>query len=230
MLKQFLRNNRFASAIFVVLLLARIGFELWAQGISAPPLDAPIALSSAGGADRRIDQRIRIRVPDSYSLELSLRADARGMDHLRGLLGDGGHDSQGKPIPSGVRIPLRWSLSQADSGAIVAQGDTETFGSSSWSSDEIGREVDRIAVPPGQYRLQAQITRDVPEFAGIQARLGMRLNSKAAGSWQTSRVWDGRLLSLFLIDPGLVLLALFLLWRAFALGRSRWRTRAQAQA
>jgi|GEM_PF-5849974 len=63
---------------------------------------------------------------------------------------------------------------------------------------------------------------------GIQAHLVARLHPKSASSWQTSRVRDGRLLSFFLIDPGLVLLGLFLLWRAFALGRSRWRAQARA--
>lgn len=226
MLKQFVRDNRFALVTLIVVVLARIGFDQWADGISAPPLDAPIAVSSGGG----LDQRIRIRAPDRYGLELSFRADARGMDHLRGLVGDGSYDAQHKRIPSGVPIPVRWSLSEADSGKIVAQGDTETFGSSSWSSGEISRDFDRFGVPPGEYRFQARITRAVPEFAGIQAHMVARLHPKSAGSWQTSRVWDGRLLSFFLIDPGLVLLGLFLLWRAFALGRSRWRMRAQAQA
>ena len=226
MLKQFVRDNRFALVTLIVVVLARIGFDHWADGISAPPLDAPIAVASSGS----VDQRIRIRAPDSYRLELSLYADARGMDHLRGLLGEGGYDAQGKPVPSGVPIPVRWSLSEADSGKIVAQGDTETFGSSSWSGDEISRDFDRFGVPPGDYRFQARITRPVAEFAGIRAHLVARLHPKSAGSWRTSRVWDGRLLSFFLIDPGLVLLALFLLWRAIALGRSRRRSRAQAQA
>lgn len=226
MLKQFVRDNRFALAILIVVVLARIGFDQWADGISAPPLDAPIAVSSGGG----IDQRIRIRAPDRYGLELSFRADARGMDHLRGLLGDGGYDAQGKRIPSGVPIPVRWSLSEAESGKIVAQGDTESFGLSGVGSGEISRDFDRFAAPPGEYRFQARVTRAVPEFAGIQTHLVARLHPKSVGSWQTSRVWDGRLLSFFLIDPGLVLLGLFLLWRGFALGRSRWRARVQAQA
>lgn len=226
MLKQFVRDNRFALVTLVVVVLARIGFDQWADGISAPPLDAPIAVSSGGG----VDQRIRIRAPDSYRLQLSMQADARGMDHLRELLGNGSYDAQGKRIPSGVPIPVRWSLSEADSGTIVAQGDTETFGASAVGSDEISRDFDRFAAPPGEYRLQARVTRPVPEFAGIQTHLVARLHPKSAGSWQTSRVWDGRLLSFLLIDPGLVLLGLFLLWRGFALGRSRWRTRVQAQA
>jgi len=200
--------------------LARVGFDYWADGISAPPLDAPIAVSSGGA----IDQRIRVRAPDRYHLQLSMSADARGMDHLRDLLGEGGYDAQ----PSGVSIPVRWTLSKAGSGKIVAQGDTETFGFSGVGSNEISRDVDRFGVPPGEYRFQARITRAVPEFAGIQAHLVARLHPKSVGSWQTSRVWDGRLLSFFLIDPGLVLLSLFLLWRAFALGRSRWRAQARA--
>lgn len=224
MLKQFVRDNRFALAILIVVVLARIGFDQWADGISAPPLDAPIAVSSGGG----VDQRIRIRAPDRYGLQLSFRTDARGMDHLRGLLGDGGYDAQGKRIPSGVPIPMRWSLSEAGSGRIVAQGDTESFGVSGVGSGEISRDVDRFGAPPGEYRFQARITRPVPEFAGIQAHVVARLHPKSAGSWQTSRVWDGRLLSFFLIDPGLVLLGVFLLWRAFALGRSRWGGWVQA--
>ena len=220
MLKQFVRDNRFALVTLIVVVLARIGFDYWADGISAPPLDAPIAVSSGGA----IDQRIRVRAPDRYHLQLSMSADTRGMDHLRDLLGEGGHHAQ----PSGVSIPVRWTLSEAGSGKIVAQGDTETFGFSGVGSNEISRDFDRFGVPPGEYRFQARITRAVPEFAGIQAHLVARLHPKSAGSWQTSRVWDGRLLSFFLIDPGLVLLSLFLLWRAFALGRSRWRAQARA--
>lgn len=209
-MKSFLRDHRFVLAAFAIVLLARIGFQCWADSISAPPLDAPIAVASKGV----VDQRIRIRVPDSYNLRLEFHSDARGLDYLRGVLDDVAVGPGGEAVLDGVRVPLRWSLSEAGSGRIVAQGDTETAGASSWSSDGISRDAGRFAVQPGDYRLQARVGREVPELAGIDTRLLLRLHPKSVGSWQTSLVWDGVFVSFFLVDPMLWLLGLFVLWRA----------------
>lgn len=215
----FVRNHRFALAALAIVLLARIGFEVWARAIVAAPVDAPIALSSRGA----VDQRIRIPVPDRYALMLSFRADRPDRDRLRELLGESSYSMQGEPIPDGVRIPVRWSLSEAGSGRVVARGDDETFGTSSWSSDAIDRNVNHLSAAPGSYRLQARITRDLPELAGVSARLAMRLNAKASGSWQTEWVWTGRLACALLVDPVLALLSAWLLWRVFARLRARRR-------
>ena len=212
-MSSFVRGNRFALAVFAVLLLARIGFEFWARSVSAPPLDVPIAISAKGA----VDQRIRIRVPDRYTLALDFHADERGFSYLDGLLDEAKLPPNDEVIYHGMRVPLRWSLRETVGGLIVAEGETETSGKSSSSSDSITQNVGALAVKPGDYRLQARILHDLPELAGIDARLTMRLHPKSVGSWQTSLAWNGRLATL-LVDPLLLLLGLFLLWRWIRFG------------
>ncbi|QWP74794.1 hypothetical protein J5226_14085 [Lysobacter sp. K5869] len=187
-----------------MLLLARIGFEYWADDLQASPLDAPLAVADGGA----IDQRIRLRARDHYQMQLVFRKPAGDGQRLRELL-EAPVLRDGQPVSEGVAVPLRWSLSEIDSGRVVAQGEPVADGLSGWGSDDFFRTVTSFSARPGWYRLQAQVTRPVPELAGVPTRLHIGLHPKATGSAQTEWAWFGRLICVFL-DPLMALAALAL--------------------
>ncbi|BAV97359.1 conserved hypothetical protein [Lysobacter enzymogenes] len=213
---------RFALALFALMLLARIGFEFWADDLQAEPLkDAPIAVVSGGA----LDARIRLRARDSYRMQLVFLIPADGRERLRNLLAEP-VPRNGQSVSEGVVVPLRWSLSEANSGRVVAQGEPRTEGLDAWSSDSFWREAASFAAPPGWYRLQVQATQPVPELAGVTTLINVGLRPKVSSSWQTEWAWFGRLICLVL-DPLLMLAALLLAWFA---GRSLWIARRAAAA
>jgi len=213
---------RFALAAFAVLLLARIGFEYWADDLQASPLDAPLAVADGGA----LDQRIRLRARDHYRMQLVFRKDAGDGQRLRQLL-EAPLLRDGKPVSEGVAVPLRWSLSEIDSGRIVAHGERVADGLDGWGSDDFFRGVDSFSARPGWYRLQARVTRPVPELAGVPTRLHIGLHPKASGSAQTEWAWFGRLICVFL-DPLMALAALLL--AGWAIRNRVVRRRAAAAA
>lgn len=216
------RGLRIALAVFAVALLARIGFEFWARDVQGEPLeDAPIAVAGGGA----LDARIRLRVRDSYRMQLVFLIPAGGRERLRDLL-DAPVRRDGRPVSDGVVVPLRWSLSEAGSGRVVARGEPRTEGVDAWSGDRFWREAASFAAPPGWYRLQVQTTRPVPELAGVTTLIGVGLRPKVSSSWQTEWAWFGRLICL-LLDPLLLVAALLLAWLA---GRGLWARRRAAAA
>lgn len=220
--RTFSRGLRLALAVFAIALLARIGFEFWADDLQAEPLqDAPIAVASGGA----LDARIRLRARDSYRMQLVFLIPADGRERLRNLLAEP-VPRNGQSVSEGVVVPLRWSLSEADSGRVVAQGEPRTEGLDAWSSDSFWREAASFAAPPGWYRLQVQATQPVPELAGVTTLINVGLRPKVSSSWQTEWAWFGRLLCVFL-DPLLMLAALLLAWFA---GRRLWVARRAAAA
>ncbi|WP_145960026.1 DUF5625 family protein [Lysobacter enzymogenes] len=220
--RTFSSGLRFALALFALMLLARIGFEFWADDLQAEPLkDAPIAVVSGGA----LDARIRLRARDSYRMQLVFLIPADGRERLRNLLAEP-VPRNGQSVSEGVVVPLRWSLSEANSGRVVAQGEPRTEGLDAWSSDSFWREAASFAAPPGWYRLQVQATQPVPELAGVTTLINVGLRPKVSSSWQTEWAWFGRLICLVL-DPLLMLAALLLAWFA---GRSLWIARRAAAA
>lgn len=203
--RTFSTGLRFALAAFAVLLLARAGFEYWADDLQASPLDAPIAVA-AGGA---LDERIRLRARDRYRMQLVFGKSAGDEDRLRALL-EAPVQRDGEPATEGTTVPLRWSLSEIDGGRVVAHGEQATQGLSGWGSDDFYRDAASFAAPPGWYRLQVRVTRPVPELAGVPARLHVGLRPKVSGSAQTEWAWFGRLICVF-ADPLMALAALVLI-------------------
>ncbi|ROU06754.1 DUF5625 family protein [Lysobacter enzymogenes] len=215
--RTFSRGLRIALAVFALALAARIGFELWADDVQGEPLDdAPIAVASGGA----LDARIRLRVRDIYRMQLVFLIPPDGRERLRDLLAEP-VPRRGQPVSEGVVVPLRWSLSEIDSGRIVAQGEPRTEGLDAWNSDAFWREAASFAAKPGWYRLRVQATRPVPELAGVTTLINVGLRPKVSSSWQTEWAWFGRLLCL-LLDPLLLLAGLLLAW---LIGRRLWLAR-----
>ncbi|WP_424195763.1 DUF5625 family protein [Ampullimonas aquatilis] len=171
-------------------------------------MDEIISIAKHGS----IERQIKIVVPERYELVLVFERSGVQFEQLRQLLGDWAYNKDGTPIPSGVRIPVRWSLANAKDGTIIRTDELETFGSIGWSAVAAERFVAYIQVPTGTYLFNAKILRDVPEFANIHTRLKMQLPPKAATTWQVSFVWLGGLVNFFIGWPILIALTVNLIW------------------
>lgn len=205
-----------------LLLLAALGlwlalFPAWARWLTAPPLDEPIALTRGAVVARDL----RIVPPERHDLTLVFRRSGVPPEELRALLGELGDPAARARDPSaaGVPVPIRWSLSGQD-GSVVASGTVEALGTSSWSAADVHRRVATVEVPPGRYRLHAEVLRDVAPLAALDTRLVLWLPPKAGTGWQSGAVWWGTLLNAVLVWPAALLTGLVLLWRA---GASAWR-------
>jgi hypothetical protein len=205
----FFRAHWLLILALATLLAWQVLFPIWSKAITKQPLDVPIALSPKGS----VDTAVRVLIPEVYELNLVFERAGHQYEELTALLGTWGY-RDGKPIPSGVRVPMRWSLANSSTGAVVAAGEIDSFGSSAWSAANVYRKLAGISVPPGNYKFNAQVLRDVPELAQIKSRLAMKLRPTASSTWQTSLVWWGSLASFLLVWPAIAVLSLLLLWRA----------------
>lgn len=184
-------------------------FPVWARRVTTNPLDEAITLSPNG----KIEKDIRVIIPENYQLNLAFERAGVSFEKMKSLLGDW-TTKDGKPIPSGVVVPIRWSLRKPN-GEVVVSGEVDSFGSIAWSAAEVDRKVGHIKVEPGKYIFSAEILRDVPEFADIKSRISMRLYPKASSTWKITLVWWGIIVNALILWPMAIVIGLLLLWRAY---------------
>jgi hypothetical protein len=209
--RSFLRRH---AALFVALAVLASWLALfprWADQINAAPLDTDIGLSPREPMSREI----RIVVPENYRLVLVFERSDMPLAQLQALIG-GWSMAGGEPAPSGIRIPVRWTLREMPGGRLAAAGEVDSAGASGWSATRVYRDIGHVRVAPGRYRFSAQVMRDVPELAQLHARVSMRLAPKAGSTWQVGAAWWGSLATLFLAWPIAIGLALVLLARAWS--------------
>lgn len=212
-------------AILVISALWLVFFPIWSDWVTANPLDEEIALNPRG----TISKVVRVVIPEYYELNFVFEypSDQQYVhDQLKELVGDWTY-RDGKPVPSGVRVPIRWALKDVTNGSVVSSGEVESFGSISYSATEVDRQIGHIHVAPGRYLFTAEILRDVPEFSLIKTRISMELHSKASSTWQISLVWWGTIASVFIIWPAAGMVALVLTWEGFSSFRARKRAMAR---
>lgn len=208
-MNSFLRAHWLPLLALAILLVWQGLFPIWSTAITKPPLDVPIALNPKGS----VDEAVRILIPEVYELNLVFERAGHEFEELNALLGTWGY-RDGKPIPSGVHVPVRWSLVNSATGAIAAAGEIDSFGSVAWSTSEVDRRLATVSVSPGNYKFSAQVLRDVSELAQFKCRLAMQLRPKASSTWQITLVWWGSLANFLLVWPTIAVLSLLLLWRA----------------
>lgn len=213
-MKTFLIRQRRLTSVFAILLGWLLGFELWHRETFTAPLKAPIALSLAG----KVEQDIRIRLEAPHELRIDFSAGTRPRDEAMQLVGR--TLSCGSKTPENrcdVAVPLRWSLTDP-SGKILASGEGETHGITSWGSTDFTRTVARsIRLPVGRYRFSASVLRDIPEFDGMIAHLSFGLPGlKTSYGWQSDLAFFGGLLNFFLILPMIGSFGMILLGQAVA--------------
>lgn len=206
-MRLFLFEQRKLVALLAVIVLWLSLFPIWVHWITASPLDDAITLSPRG----KISKEIRMVIPESYALNLVFECSNIPCEQLKTLIGHGGY-KDGKPIPSGVKVPIRWALKEVPGGSVIASGEIDSFGSIAWSATEVYRHVGGFRVAPGRYLFTAEILRDVPELAHIKTHLSMQLPSDGFSTWQMSLVWWGSIANLLLIGPVAIIIAIILLF------------------
>ncbi len=215
-MRAFLANQWKLIAFLVVIALWLSLFPIWSRWVTANPLDEAITLAPRGA----INREIRVVIPEHYDLNLVFERANIPFEELKTLLGDWAY-KDGKPIPSGMRVPIRWILKTVSSGSVVASGEIDSFGTITWSSTEVYRQVGHLRVAPGRYIFSAEILGDVPELAHIKTRLSMELHPKASSTWQITFAFWGSIANFFLVWPAAVIIVLMLLWRAFLIFHSK---------
>jgi hypothetical protein len=215
-MRAFLSQQR----LFIVLLAAIIFwlalFPLWVRWVSTKPLDEAISLAPRSA----ITKEIQIVVPDNYELNLVFERPDIPFQQLKTLLGEAPYPNL-KPAQLGVKVPVRWVVTNVLDGSIVASGKVDSSGSMGWSVPVVERRISRIWMTPGKYLFTAEILRDVPELAHIKTRLSMEIRQTQSSAWQIALAWWGTVISSFILLPTAIVIALVLLWRACLTFRSK---------
>lgn len=214
----FFSKHRKLIALLILIVLWLSIFPIWMRWVTENPLDEPISLAPRGV----LQKEVRVVIPENYELNFVFERAGISFDQLKVLLGDAVYRN-GKIIPSGIRVPIRWSLRSASGGEVVASGEIDSFGLMAWGGSTVDRSVGHVRVDPGRYIFNAEILRDVQELAHIKTRISMRLTPKAGSTWQIGLVWWGQVANLVLIRPAAAIIVLFLMWRAGLTFRSRRR-------
>jgi hypothetical protein len=162
-------------------------FPVWSRWITTAPLDIPISLVPPG----KIEQLIEIVIPENYALSLIFEREGVPFEQLDTLLGSMRPPKAGETLPPGIRVPIRWSLTSAESRKVAASGDVDSIGTSGWSAAEVTRHLGYVQASPGKYIFQAKVLRSVPELAHIRTRIAIHLRPKSSSSWQIGLVWWG---------------------------------------
>ena len=182
--------------VFLVLALL-----CWIGGISVlvwlvdkPPLEQPVSLDPPGV----IDNRIRIPLRARYFMLFEFSPQGHSTEQLKKSIGDPGND--------GVPIAISWSLTSSRTKAVSNQG-TAVAKVVREYGDKLSGWVGEIDVEPGQYQFRARILSPVPQLASIPARLEIRtIFFKMSGTWQSSLLFLGALLTLWIITPAVLFL------------------------
>lgn len=200
-------------ALLIVAAIWIIVFPVWSNWVTKSPLDAELSLFPPGS----IREEIEIRIPERYRMELKFERDGTEFNQLKKVIGASNICLPGEECSTGVPVPVRWSLTNSESGAVVSSGLVETANANGWSRAHVSRFVDLVQVHPGKYIFEADVTRPVPELADIRTRIVIELQPKGSTTWQVGAVWWGSMGYIFWAWPAGVYALVLLLWRA-----ARW--------
>ena len=178
------------------------GAFAWTWHYTAAPVSVPVTSGNA------FDATVRIRVPESYRLELMFLAGRLDTPEFAVRTAAWKNDSAIDPVH------VQWTFTDT-AGRIVATGATKTEDADWWSSSSLGRGIAVPGLAPGRYRLTGQVGSTSPSMQGMDLRLAMNpANSKASTSWQISVAWLAIAISYLLVMPAIVVLLLVGIWRA----------------
>jgi hypothetical protein len=104
-------------------------------------------------------------------------------------------------------------LTSSRTQAVVIQGTAVTKGVWYWG-DNVSRWVDALDVEPGQYQFHARILSPVPQLVSIPMRLKLwTILFKMSSSWQSSVLFWGALLTVWIVTPAAVFSVAWLIGR-----------------
>jgi hypothetical protein len=197
--------------VLVVALLVWIGCFITLESLtSKPPLEQPISLDPPGV----IDTKIWIPLRERYFLEFEFSRQGHSLEQLKQLIGD-----WGPPETDGVPVATSWSLTSSKTKTVVARGTAVTKGVAGWG-DDLYRRVDTIRVEPGRYQFHAKILNPVPQLASIPTRLALWNSFKTTDTWQSSVLFWGTFLAVWIVTPVTMFVAV---WLIGLVGVHYWR-------
>jgi len=208
-MKAFLLGNRYLLVALIVLSIWFAWFRAWSQSVTASPLDEPISFAVRG----KIEKEIYVPIPEHYQLCLVFERSDVPFQQLEQLLGKWVFEN-GRQIPSGIAVPIRWSILKGGSQVTILHGERRTYGAYAWSRSEVYRLIEDVKLKPGHYIFRAEVLREVPELAHLKVRLTLKLDMKSASTWQLLYVWIGSIASFYGVVPLMVMLMLIIATRA----------------
>jgi hypothetical protein len=190
---------------FLALAVATVAFELVSFAIRPASVNKPISLSPPG----TIQTRISVPLPESYDLSLAFSFDRQSREKVRDLVGEWLYQN-GRQLPSGVPVPIRWSFKERQTGREVFSEEKVSFGRSGYSATAFYRHLGNARVNAGNYLFHAEVLMDVPEFANIPVRIVFGLPPKVVSHWLREWVFWGRLVMVYAVAPLMILLAVII--------------------
>jgi len=179
-------------AILTACLLAGILIaRAWIRWLVKPCLSERVDLASAF----QFTRPIVLRASDRYFLELIVERGQRSFESLRVLMGgvpaqkievDGRLVDLGDP--TGVVVPIRWSLANSAGPAVSGEG-SGVVGSNSWSRREVGRLLYSGDVGAGKYVFSASLAGGLKEFAGVPTRIQLGVDPLHSTSRLVGSCW-----------------------------------------
>jgi hypothetical protein len=186
--------------------------------VSSNPLNPiTISLSPPGAVEETID----VVLPENYSLHLMFERDGIAFEQLKSSIGAMGLCKIGEQCAKGIPVPIGWSLKDAETGAIAANGVVESQDSTGWSAAHVYRRLGTVKVQPGRYAFRADVLHPVPELAHLKTYIAIQLQPKGTTTWQMGLVWWGAIGQYLLAWPAAAYAIVLLLWRAGLTLRSR---------
>ncbi|WP_211464726.1 DUF5625 family protein [Collimonas silvisoli] len=172
-------------------------FPLWADWVTAEPLDTPISFATKN----TIHKEIEVRIPETYRLHLLFGRGDVPPEEMEFI------GSTVFSIPN-VPAPLRWSIVNKKTGVTAAGGEVESEDSRGVSGGYVTRTVALVKAPPGRYIFNAEIIRPVPELAKYQVHIQMDFGAKNTDTWQAGfAVWWGQIIW-YILAPLLIVYAI----------------------
>ncbi len=210
-MKGFIQKHRVSCALIIVLILWSASFIAWSGWVRHDPVDEHIVLVSGVSIGKEVD----IRIPSVYTIELIFDRTGIPFKELEKLVGSASYFN-GKLVPAGTIIPIRWSLRSLETGLVAASGSRETSSSSGHTSKGLYRSVGHFMVPAGKYIFELEVLRDVPEFKNVQTSLNVSLGGRGSSSWRDDLLFWGEIATFLITLPLILFLGLNLLFHVVA--------------
>jgi hypothetical protein len=172
---------------------------------SKDPFEAPINLNDP----QKIKADIYIPMSQNYSLSFEFSREGQNYGELKNIVGSASYSKHGELIPSGIIIPVRWSLYSKETNKLLVEKEKRSCCWSSSSRKAIGRIIDQFSVPSGYYIFEMEALKPVPEFNKITTKIKIGYSPKNGSTWHSGYVWWGMIFNAFIALP----LAFFCTWK-----------------
>lgn len=196
-------------SLLLLIVVLRL-FTVWATTL---PLDVPVRLDRGD----TLDLPVKVRTLEFDMLAVVFATDELPLFTVRKLSGGPIWENEQWVEYSPATMTLAWKL-LTPAGELLAEGQGNVGQELvSYGSDEITRAVMRIAMEPGDYRLQVTVATPDARFGEVATRLVFVAEGKGK-TWQSGVAWWSSVLSGVLLIPlvlicGLLTLHHFTRWR-----------------